>query len=304
MTKISVIIPVYNTARYFEQTINSVLNQTYKPHEIIIVNDGSTDNFDEVYHPYQDITKIVNNKTNMGISEAYNLGIRQAQGDWIAICDGDDYWDPNKLALQVEAIENQDADYVFCDKYIYNEVTGKISHYKYISRICLNPLQSLLKAFFASPSTVVIKKTIFDSCGYFNNDFKSSEDYDMWIRIASMDHIKYTHIAQPLVYKRVRTTSIQGSQKAIQLAGYIEQALDSNQLIFQKKLSLTKKKFEEYMGYNLGYLFKLFFLQRKYGACVYCLQKSFARGWKPGLRCIQRILFKRDGYFPWYPGGL
>lgn len=303
MHKISVIVPVYNTAQYFEGTINSIINQTYKPYEIIVVDDGSTDNFGHVSDKYKDKITIIKKAHNVGISEAYNDGIKIASGDWIAFCDGDDFWHPDKLFEQVKKIDGN-IGYIFCDKQITDENAINKYIYKYNPEICSEPLFSLLKSFFASPSTVMVKKSAFDKVGYFNNEFKSSEDYDLWIRMAGQDNFDYAHVALPLTYKRVRSSSIQGSQKAVELIDYLLAALDSNQDLFSKNLNLSKQKLNEYIGYNLGFLAKVFLKKSRGYVLYYCIRKSFSKGLRPGLRCLQRIILKKDNYFPWYAGKL
>ena len=122
MKKISIIIPVYNVEQYIKNCLESVINQTYDNWEIILIDDGSTDNSKAIYENIaikNDKIKIFK-QTNKGVSAARNLGIEKAQGDYIVFLDADDWIEKKFLERMLEVIENEDADIVQCNFYYAN----------------------------------------------------------------------------------------------------------------------------------------------------------------------------------------
>ena len=117
MKKISIIIPVYNVEQYIKNCLESVINQTYDNWEIILIDDGSTDNSKAIY---ENIAIKKFKQTNKGVSAARNLGIEKAQGDYIVFLDADDWIEKNFLERMLEVIENEDADIVQCNFYYAN----------------------------------------------------------------------------------------------------------------------------------------------------------------------------------------
>ena len=100
MSKISVIIPVYNGEKYIQRCVDSVLNQTYSDIEIIVINDGSTDNTENILKSYSNIVLI--NKENEGVSKARNTGLSLAKGDYVYFCDADDYLEKNAFEILIK----------------------------------------------------------------------------------------------------------------------------------------------------------------------------------------------------------
>lgn len=193
--KISVIIPTHNRAHVLDRAIESVLAQTLKASEIVIVDDGSTDNtaelvrsrFPECHYVYQD---------NQGVSSARNLGIRIASGDWLAFLDSDDEWLPGKQAAQRIEL-GKDTERRLChteEIWIRNgkRVNAMQKHAKsggFIFKQCL-PLCVI------SPSATMIHKSIFEEIGVFDESLPACEDYDMWLRICSRESVGFVKEAQ------------------------------------------------------------------------------------------------------------
>ena len=188
--KVSVIIPTFNRAPLLKRCINSVLSQTLKPDEIIIIDDGSADNtrtvieqnFPTVSYHFQE---------NNGVSHARNSGILKANYEWIAFLDSDDEWAPRKLMNQMKALsENPGIKICYTNEtWIRNgiRVNQKKKHRKhggYIFKYCL-PLCII------SPSSVVIHRSIFDEIGLFDDTLPACEDYDLWLRICSKWPVLY-----------------------------------------------------------------------------------------------------------------
>ena len=195
---ISVIIPTYNRRRTLSRAIESVLNQTIKATEILIVDDGSTDRTgDWVQSRYPRIKYI--NQSNKGVSSARNTGIRSARSNWIAFLDSDDEWINNKLEEQVNAL-NKDKELKFChtdEIWIRNgkKLNQKKDHQKfggYIFNQCLDKCR-------ISPSTVLCQKSLLTEMNGFDEMLTVCEDYDLWLRITSKCPILYLN--EPLIKK-------------------------------------------------------------------------------------------------------
>lgn len=196
---ISVIITTYNRKNFIGRAINSVLTQTQPPDEIIIVDDGSSDETEQyIKEKYSRIKYIW--QENQGISNARNNGISQASGDWIAFLDSDDEWMPFKLKNQLTALCEK-PDYKICHSneiWIRNgrRVNPMKKHEKsggYIFEKCL-PLCII------SPSAVIIHHTVFDRYGKFDESFPVCEDYDLWLRLCAFLPVLFLEKPQIIKY--------------------------------------------------------------------------------------------------------
>ncbi len=180
--KISVIIPVYNRPTMVERAVKSVLNQTLKPHEIIVVDDGSTDETPRVLAAFGDQITVLRQE-HRGVSAARNAGIRHATGEWIALLDSDDEWLPNKLTMAVEFLKENPRFKIFQTEEIWirngKRVNPKKKHQKYQGWI----FKQSLPLCIISPSAVIIKKEILEETGLFDETFPVCEDYDLWLRV-------------------------------------------------------------------------------------------------------------------------
>ena len=196
--KISVIIPTFNRKKTLGRAIRSVLDQTLSPLEILIIDDGSNDGTEEwVKERFKKIKYIYQN--NHGVSSARNIGIENAYGDWVAFLDSDDEWLPNKLYEQVKAIDSNPGMQFFHTNEIWIRNGVRVNQMKkhkkyggYIFEKCLDICR-------VSPSSVLIKKEVFDNIGFFDESLKVCEDYDLWLRITSKYQVIFLDV--PLIYK-------------------------------------------------------------------------------------------------------
>jgi glycosyltransferase involved in cell wall biosynthesis len=184
---ISVIIPTYNREEKVKNAIESVLAQTVKPYEIIVVDDGSTDNTKNVIQKIKNITYIY--QQNRGVSAARNKGIAHATGEYIALLDSDDLWKPEKLEKHIKYIKNNPKYNVSQTEEIWIR-NGKFvnpmkKHLKPIGNIFIPSLELCL----VSPSTVIIHKSIFEKYGTFDENLPACEDYDLWLRVSAFEPI-------------------------------------------------------------------------------------------------------------------
>lgn len=187
MPKVSVIIPTYNREKYIERAINSVLSQTYKDFEILIVDDGSTDHTKKKVLEFGNSIQYIYQK-NQGPSAARNKGIQLSQGEYIAFLDSDDCFLPQKLERQLKFIdEHPDCKFQYS---WYNQIkVEKNSQKVRTAWTCQNQehLQYALfkRLFTIRTSTVVVAKECFTKAGLFNKKYLYSQDWDMWLRLAN-----------------------------------------------------------------------------------------------------------------------
>lgn len=182
--KVSVIVPVFNREWCIEDCLISVLNQTYKNFELIVVNDGSFDKTSEIIESvklnHNNVTII--NQENKGVSAARNAGIKACSGDYIAFLDSDDSWTKDKLETQIDFFEkNQEALVCQTDEiWIRNgkRINPKKRHKKPSGDIFIPSLSLCL----VSPSAVMMKKEFFTKAGLFDESMIACEDYDLWLR--------------------------------------------------------------------------------------------------------------------------
>ncbi|MEA3500414.1 MAG: glycosyltransferase, partial [Candidatus Marinimicrobia bacterium] len=188
MIKISVIIPVFNRENTISRAIDSVLNQTYKPLEIIVVDDGSTDKTDDILKSYSDKIKVIHQK-NSGVSAARNNGIKNSVGKWIALLDSDDEWLPNKLQLEVDYINKNHRINILQTEEIWIRDGRRVNPKKYHKKISGDIFKKSLELCLVSPSAVIFKRSLFDEIGDFDEELPVCEDYDYWLRTSLKYHV-------------------------------------------------------------------------------------------------------------------
>ena len=209
---VSAVIPVYNNGPYIAAAVKSVVDQTLPPTEIIVVDDGSTDNTAAALEPYRDRIRYVYQQ-NRGEPSARNRGIRESKCAYIAFLDGDDLWLPNKLELQMEYLhKHPDCTLVYSDMSTFDE-TGIIdSSVKQRWRMNFprgRIFQELFKRALFGSGTVVFRKDCVNQVGYFDEALLVGSDYEMWLRIAR--HFDVGFVDQPLLmYRHHATMSTRG----------------------------------------------------------------------------------------------
>jgi glycosyltransferase involved in cell wall biosynthesis len=179
---VSVIIPTYNRAWTLKKAIDSVLEQDYKNFELIVIDDGSTDDTEALVAEYAKSVKFIQ-QPNLGVSAARNKGISISSGSLITFLDSDDYWYPEKLSAQVKFF-NANPDALICqteEVWIRNgkKVNPKKKHQKLSGMI----FESSLALCLVSPSAVMMRKILFAKVDTFDESLPACEDYDLWLRI-------------------------------------------------------------------------------------------------------------------------
>ena len=194
MIKVSVIIPTYNRANLLKRAIRSVLAQTYRNFELIVVDDGSTDNTKQICSNIRfEHIKCVREESNFGgAARPKNTGIKISQGEYIAILDDDDQWLPKKLEEQIKFLEKYpDVAIVGCNFLINEKKEYKIPHYKNVFK------RMLVTDDMGPGSTMMYKREVFDKVGLFDENLKSGQDKEMRIRLSLK--FKFGFIRKPLV---------------------------------------------------------------------------------------------------------
>ena len=197
--EISVIIPTYNRCDLLKRAINSVIKQTITPKEIIIVDNGSTDQtYQMVSSLFPEIDYFIEKKR--GVSAARNKGILESKSKWIAFLDSDDAWKPTKLEKQMEfSVFNQDKYRIIHTDETWYRNKKFLNQLKKHKKSGGNIFKNSLQLCCISPSSVVLKNQIFEEYGLFDENLEVCEDYDMWIRITSKEEVGF--LDSPLVLK-------------------------------------------------------------------------------------------------------
>jgi glycosyltransferase involved in cell wall biosynthesis len=201
MQKVSVIIPNYNYGRFLRQAIQSALNQTLEPHEIIVVDDGSTDDSKEILLSFGDSIILVEQE-NAGVAAARNRGSEIATGGFLAFLDADDYWHPDKLEKQMHKFSSDaEIGFVHCGS-TYVDENGKRNH-DYITGEEGWVADELLRfEAVVIANTLVIKRELFAQIGGFDTtrELHPSEDWDICYRLSRL--CKLGFVREPLLYYR------------------------------------------------------------------------------------------------------
>lgn len=206
MIKFSVIIPLYNKANFVRKTIESVLDQSFKDFEVIIINDGSTDNGLAVVNKINDPRIRIFSKENGGVAVARNFGIEKSQNEYIAFLDADDLWFPDYLETIKGMVEQHPHAGIFATSYSYIDHLGRkydmISYTTPKGKILLteNYCKSIIKGEMEQlcTDTICIKKILFDKIGGFREGIKIGEDTDMWLRLSLVSPVVWKNEAKAI----------------------------------------------------------------------------------------------------------
>lgn len=206
MPEVSVVIPTYNSARYVIEAVNSVLAQTYQDFEVLVIDDGSTDETEAVMRRYQAPVRYIR-QPNGGVAVARNRGITESRGRYVAFLDADDTWLPHKLERQLAALQGQ-PNYRAC--YAAFAVVDASLNPLGISRSQrqASALEDLLLRgnIIGSICTVLCERALFELVGGFDPALSQCADWDMWVRLAAQTEFLY--LDEPLVTYRQHGTNM------------------------------------------------------------------------------------------------
>jgi glycosyltransferase involved in cell wall biosynthesis len=184
MAAISVIIPTLNRASKLVRAIASVLFQTFKDYEIIVVDDGSTDQTQNALLPFSSYIKYIRHSQNLGVSAARNTGIKASQADYLAFLDSDDYWLPLKLAKQFEFFQKTPEALICQTEEIWVRHGKRVNPWHKHLKPSGDVYEASLQRCVVSPSAVMLKRCLFDKVGLFDEKMPVCEDYDLWLRVS------------------------------------------------------------------------------------------------------------------------
>ena len=276
-TMISIIIPVYNKSNYIANTLQSVIDQTYKDWEAIVIDDGSTDNSAKIIRTITDSRIHFYQQDNHGVSYTRNRGIHLAKGDYIALLDADDEWFPDYLETMMELVTKYPDYAVFCvaqkDRPIHTLPDGVTI----VTEYCTYP-------YIFWTGSMLIKKEVYNNIGDFMNNIQLGEDNDMWLRISCKYHTVYlneAHVSHPYFTEN-----------------NLGHTFNKNKTfpfwIWYKYDYPNKKKLFRYVTDELVHFGNLFAKQGDYDYAWKLLYKS--RGYtaiSPRLKLLYRIIFKK-----------
>lgn len=268
---VSVIIPVFNGARFLERCLDSVLAQTLLPQQIIVVNDASTDGTAEILHAYSQRTPLIHvitNSRNRKLPTTRNIGIAASTAPWVAFLDADDVWLPTKLERQIEFLKTADSKVgvVYCGYKVIDDKDDPMPHALITppsvrGDVFMNLLQggNLISG---SASAVLVRRSALDAAGHFNESLTFAEDWDLWLRLARV--CTFDFVPEDLVLIRRHPHSMQ-QQNDLENRGrqlfQILQVLDKYRVPF----GLICKDHEHVVGlllkkrfYNPWYCWKLY----------------------------------------------
>ena len=257
---VSVVIPVYNVERYIALAIQSVLAQTYKNFELILVDDGSPDSSVTIARCFTDPRIHIISQQNRGLAGARNTGIHAAQGKYIALLDADDLWQKTKLEAHVKHLESRpEVDISYCPSLFIDELghslgfgqTPKLHNISNQDILCRNPVGNGSAGVIRSSLTNKIKQQQKASARvcYFDERLRQSEDIEFWLRCALSFNAKFEGIPESLTFYRLNQEGLSANLDK-QLASWY-QAMSFNQ---QQHPEFFKRYFSLAEAYQFRYL--------------------------------------------------
>ncbi|RUR83029.1 glycosyltransferase family 2 protein [Chlorogloeopsis fritschii PCC 9212] len=227
MPKVSVIIPAYNAMTYLPETVESVLRQTFTDFEVLIIDDGSSDNIVQWVSELEDPRVKLISQDNQGVSVARNTAIAHAQGEYLAFLDADDLWAPTKLEKQVICLDRHPSVGLVHTWMVFIDREGKSTGRVMTSNAEGDAKKQLLEKNMVACSSVMVRRCCLQTVGGFEPNLHFAEDWDMWIRISS--HYPFAVIKEPLYYYRQVPNSLSKNLQVLEQAFYfvIEKAFRS-----------------------------------------------------------------------------
>ena len=283
---VSIVITCFNYGKFIKQAIDSALEQTYSSVEIVIVNDGSTDNTDEVVANYLNLDNVKYIKQqNAGQTKAKNTGINNSSGDFIAFLDADDAWETEKLAKQVILFSNEAVGVVYSRSRYIDEQGNAFyvpkSGNKYLLPKRGKVTDHLLLDNFVPFSSSIVRRGCFDRCGVFDESLQMGIDWDLWLRLSTI--YEFDFVDEPLLIYRVGH------------AGQMSKNLELRQRCSDRIMSKFIEKNQAYISQKIV---------RKAYSYTYCNRGDYHRAidWKKSVLYYLKAIWHNPGEMLAYRG--
>ena len=247
LPKVSIVLPTYNGAKYIRQSIDSCLNQTYKNIELIIVDDGSTDETPEIIKSYQDERiKYLRHDKNRGLPNALNTGFANATGEYLTWTSDDNYYDEEAIGKMLSFLIDKNCSFVYCDYYVFKE-----NDHSNLNIVKLPDIPAL-ETHNDIGTCFLYSTRIKEAIGEYDDEAFLGEDYDYWIRISKQ--FSMCHIAEALYYFRTHSKSLSVSRfYEVRIANILvrmkNEIVDVNQAV-DFLVSLIARKYPGYFRVN------------------------------------------------------
>ena len=281
MPKVSVIIPAYNSMKYLPETLSSVLEQTFTDFEVLIIDDGSSDQIEAWAQAQTDPRVKFISQKNQGVSVARNTGIKNARGEYIAFLDADDLWQPTKLEKQVNCLNaNPQVGLVHNWIFLIDQYSNKTGNL-WASRTQGHVWQNLVERNTIACCSVMVRRSCFTSTGVFDPSLRSAEDWDMWIRIAAEYPVAV--IEEPLASYRLLPNSKSKNFPLVEKS--LSRIIEKNFASAPAHLLHIKQRSYGYANLNLAW------------KAIQSVDHDEAKAWKyraAALRYYPQLRFSRD----------
>jgi glycosyltransferase involved in cell wall biosynthesis len=204
---ISVIIPAYNATRFIRETVESVLQQTLPPDEVLVIDDGSTDDTASIAESFGPPVRVIR-RHNVKLAATRNFGVQEARSEWVAFLDADDLWQSNKLERQMEELSRHpEADLCYTGRVL---LLQELETTRLGKVVPVPPADEIRQALYRNttflPSSVMVRRSAFLAIGGHDTKFKSVEDWDTWLRLLHAG-TKFAACPEPLMLYRIHSNS-------------------------------------------------------------------------------------------------
>jgi glycosyltransferase involved in cell wall biosynthesis len=304
---VSIVIPVYNGSNYMKEAINSALAHTYRNIEVIVVNDGSSDNTEEIALSYGNRIRYFA-KENEGVASALNIGVKNMKGEYFSWLSHDDVYFPNKIEKQIKELVKLDnkntalfSNWIAIDAQ-GNELT-RTFYDGYDSNKLSNPLFCVLFGLIHGCALLIPKKC-FDKCGLFDESLKAAQDYDLWFKMFSKFPIKFIpdYLTKVRIHAEQGTRAIANSNEEsndlwISMIRRLSKkdilSFESNELTFYRKIRMFTKRVHYYK--TVRYIEKVMKERHKlFSIFLFLYDDSQKFVYKVFLRPILKIVLGRE----------
>jgi len=298
MKYVSIIIPTYRVEKYICTAIKSVLNQTHKNFELLIIDDGSPDESVKIFQQFTDDRIKIIRQNNRGLAGARNTGIRHAQGEYIALLDGDDVWLPQKIEKHINHLESSpNVGVSFSRSAFINEAGDSLGTYLMPKLKEITPPYLLHENPVGNGSAAVVRREVFEAIKfqdnlygtiedfYFDEYFRQAEDIECWLRIAIQTNWQIEGISEALTLYRVNSGGLSAS--LLKQLEYLEK-------VVEKTRSYAPELIAQWEGsakaYQLRYLARSAVRLQAGSMAVKLIQRALSMHWRILLEEPRRTL--------------